>query len=224
MELKVYGTIFSPWVRRLMALIDEKGLTFELVRVMPLGDPDPDYLKISPLGKVPVLEVDGRHLPDSLAASAYLDSLVATPRFFPEDGWQRAWMLWLCDFLGTGVFSKVEAPLFIQRFINPSMMGKAPDPDIVQAALDQMPYHYDYLEGQLVDGAPFLLGDEISLVDLTAASVFINMLHAGEPVDATRWPKLAAYIDRLLARPSFQKLLAAEREAVGDRSPLFADA
>ena len=224
MQLKVYGTIFSPWVRRLMALIEEKGLTFELVNVMPLGDPDPDFLKKSPLGKVRLLEVDGRYLPDSLAASVFIDRTVPEPRFFPEDAWKHAWMLWLCDFLGTGLFAKVEAPLFTQRFINPNLLGKASDADLIQAALDQMPYYYDYLEDQLSDTAPFLLGEEISLVDLTAASVFINMLHAGEPVDAGRWSKLAAYIDRLLARPSFQKLLAAEREAVGSRSPLFADA
>ena len=223
MQLKVHGTIFSPWVRRLMVLIEEKGLSFEHVNVVPLGDPDPDYLKISPLGKVPLLEVDGRYLPDSLAASVFLDSAVPSPRFFPEDGWQRAWMLWLCDFIGAGVFSKVEAPLFIQRFINPNMLGFDPDPVIVQDALDKLPYHFDYLESQLPEAGPFMMGVEICLVDLTAGSVFINMLHAGEPVDAKQWPKLAAYIDRLLARPSFQNRLSVERQAVGDRSPAFAD-
>ncbi len=222
MEIKVHGTIFSPWVRRLMAVLEEKALAYELVNVTPLGTPDPEFLKISPLGKVPVLEVDGRYMPDSLAAAVYLDGVIETPRLFPEDAWQRGWMLWLCDFLGTGVFAKVEAPLFIQRFVNPNMRGTAPDAAIVQAALDQMAYHFDYLEAQLDGAKPFLLGDALSLVDLTAASIFINMLHAGEPVDATRWPKLAAYIDRLLERPSLQTLLTRERQAVGARSPLFA--
>ena len=222
MDIKVHGTIFSPWVRRLMAVLEEKSLAYELVNVTPLGEPDPKFLKISPLGKVPVLEVDGRYLPDSLAASVYLDGVTEGPRMFPTEPWQHGWMLWLCDFLGTGVFSKVEAPLFIQRFINPNLRGAAPDAAIVQAALDQIPYHFDYLESQLKEGAPFLLGDEISLVDLTAASIFINMLHADAPVDAATWPKLAAYIDRLLDRPSFKTLLARERAAVGERSPLFA--
>lgn len=222
MEIKVHGTIFSPWVRRLMATLEEKALAYELVNVTPIGDPDPDFLKISPLGKVPVLEVDGRYMPDSLAAIVYLDGRASSPRLFPEDAWQHGWMLWLCDFLGTGVFAKVEAPLFIQRFVNPSLRGTAPDADIVQAALDLIPYHFNYLEAQLQDGKPFMLGDQISLVDLTAASIFVNMFHAGEPVDRARWPKLAAYIDRLLDRPSFRTLLAGERRAVGERSPLFA--
>ncbi|MEL7111504.1 MAG: glutathione S-transferase family protein [Pseudomonadota bacterium] len=222
MDIKVHGTIFSPWVRRLMAVLEEKGLAYEIVNVTPLGDPDPEFLKISPLGKVPVLEVDGRFMPDSLAASVFLDGVAPAPRLFPEDDWQRGWMLWLCDFLGTGVFSKVEAPLFIQRFINPNLRGMAPDDAIIQAALDLIPYHFDYLERQLAHGGAFLLGDEISLADLTAASIFINMLHAAEPVDPEGWPKLAAYIDRLLQRPSFQALIARERAAVGERSPMFA--
>ncbi|MEL7042564.1 MAG: glutathione S-transferase family protein [Pseudomonadota bacterium] len=222
MHLKVHGTIFSPWVRRLIALIEENGETFELINVIPLGAPDADFLAMSPLGKVPVLEVNGRHMPDSLAASVYLDAVLPGPSVFPEDPWRRGWMLWLCDFLGTGVFSKVEAPLFIERFINPNMLGKATDPDVVDAALAQIPYHFGYLDDQLQAGASFLLGDEMCLVDLTAASIFINFLHAGEVVDGGRWPKLAAYIDRLLARPSFQRMLARERQAVGDQSPLFA--
>ena len=104
MQLKVHGTILSPWVRRLVAFIEEKGLDYEIITVVPLGDPDPDFLKISPLGKVPVLEFNGRFLPDSLAACTLLETEAPEPRLFPETGWDRAWMLWLCDYLSTALF------------------------------------------------------------------------------------------------------------------------
>jgi glutathione S-transferase len=34
--------------------------------------------------------------------------------------------------------------------------------------------------------------------------MFVNFELAGETVDAARWPKLAAYVKRIHARPSFQ--------------------
>ena len=43
MQLKVHGTILSPWVRRLVAFIEEKQLDYELISVVPLGEPDPDF-------------------------------------------------------------------------------------------------------------------------------------------------------------------------------------
>lgn len=222
MKVTIHGTILSPWVRRLFLVCEEKGIEYDIVNVIPFGDPDPEFLKISPLGKVPVLEVDGRHLPDSLAGSVYLESQVASPQLIPGDGWERSWMLWLCDWLGTGLFGKVEAPLFIQRFVNPAFFQKDTDQAVVDAALQLLPSHFDYLEGQLEGDRPFLLGEEMSLADLTAGSVFINMGHAGESVDASQWPKLAAYVDRLFARDSFTAVLARERETVGQNSPLFA--
>ena len=84
MQLKVHGTILSPWVRRLVLFIEEKGLDYELKTVVPMGEPDPDFLKISPLGKIPVLEFNGRFLPDSLAACTLLEAEVADPPLFPE--------------------------------------------------------------------------------------------------------------------------------------------
>ncbi|MEO0548962.1 MAG: glutathione S-transferase family protein [Pseudomonadota bacterium] len=222
MQLKVHGTILSPWVRRLVVFIEEKELPYEIINVVPLGDPDPDFLKISPLGKVPVLEFNGRFLPDSLAACTLLEAEVQDPALFPKRGWDQGWMLWLCDYLATAFFSKVEAPLFIQRFINPNFRKTEPDQTIVDQALAIMPQVFDYLESQLLNGRPYLLGDQVTLADLTAGSIFVNFLHAGETVDANRWPNLADYVARMLVRPSFENVLEREREAVGSVSPLFA--
>lgn len=222
MKLRVHGTLLSPWVRRLVAFIEEKGLDYEMETVIPLGDPDPDFLKISPLGKVPVLEFNGRFLPDSFAACTLLEAEVPDPALFPKAGWDEAWMLWLCDYLATALFSKVEAPLFIQQFINPAFQNTAPDADIVAAAQQMKPQVFDYLESQLVSGRPFLLGDQCTLADLTAGSIFVNYFHAGETIDTARWPNLSDYVIRLHARPSFERILEQERQLVGTTSPLFA--
>ena len=222
MQLKVHGTIMSPWVRRLVAFIEEKGLDYEIVTVVPLGDPDPDFLKISPLGKVPVLEFNGRFLPDSLAACTLLEAEVPDPTLFPKAGWDHAWMLWLCDYLATALFSKVEAPLFIQNFVAPNFRQEQPDPVVIAAAHAARPAVFDYLEAQLLGGRPFLLGDQISLADLTAASIFVNYFHAGEAIDPGVWPNLSDFVTRMHARPSFEQILKIEEASVGTISPLFA--
>jgi len=222
MQLKVHGTLLSPWVRRLILVIEEKDLAYETINVVPLGDPDPDFLKISPLGKIPVLEFNGRFLPDSLAAATLLEAEAPSPALFPEKGWDRAWMLWLCDYLSTALFSKVEAPLFIQQFINPNFRQTEPDADIIAAAHAMVPQVFDYLESQLANGRAFFLGDTYSLADLTAGSIFINYFHAGETIDPSRWPNLSDYVTRLHTRPAFERVLEKERAMVGEVSPLFA--
>ena len=78
------------------------------------------------------------------------------------------------DYLATALFSKVEAPLFIQQFINPTFQNTDPDPAIIAAAHEARPQVFDYLESQLVSGRPFLLGDQCTLADLTAGSIFVN--------------------------------------------------
>ncbi|MEM9570648.1 MAG: glutathione S-transferase family protein [Pseudomonadota bacterium] len=221
MQLKVHGTILSPWVRRLVLFIEEKGLDYELKTVVPMGEPDPDFLKISPLGKIPVLEFNGRFLPDSLAACTLLEDKAPDPALIPKDGWEHAWMLWLCDYLATAFFSKVEMPLFVQKFINPNFQNTAPDQAVVDAALAYMPKVFDYLESQLASGHAFLMGESLNLADLTAGSIFVNFYHAGETVDQGRWPNLADYIARLFVRDSFKRVLEIEKQTVGSISPIF---
>ncbi len=222
MNVTIHGTIMSPWVRRLLACCEEKGVSYDIVNVVPLGEPDPEFLKISPLGKVPVMEVNGKFLPDSLAGCAYIESEVADPPLFPNDSWELGWMYWLCDFLGTGVFSKVEAPLFINKFVNPILLQTDVDEAAIAQAIEEMPRHFDYLEEQLGGGKEFLLGDVISLADLTAGSIFVNFRHAGETVDPNQWPSLSAYVERMHTRPSFARLIEREKKAVGAVSPMFA--
>jgi glutathione S-transferase len=67
-----------------------------------------------------------------------------------------------------------------------------------------MPPALDWVERQLGGGA---LGAAFGIAEIAVGAQLANLRLAGEKVDAARWPRLAAFADRTLARPSFAKLL-----------------
>ncbi len=218
--MKLYGIGLSPWVRRLMVLMAEKDIEYELVRTVPAGNPSEEFLKLNPLGRIPVLELDdGRVLADSLAASTYLDAAFPGQKFLPTSDWQKAWCLWLCEFVASAIFSKFEGTVFVQRVVKPGFEKVATDEAAVADALGHVAPAYDYLEAQL-DGTEYLASSDITLADLTAGSILLNMRHAGEEVDPARWPKLAAYLHRIHGRPAFLTLIKKDLELIGHVSAL----
>ena len=52
---------------------------------------------------------------------------------------------------------------------------------------------------------------DASTADVAVGSQFVNLAHAGEAPDPARWPKLAAYVERVHARPSFKAAIEEEK-------------
>ena len=75
----------------------------------------------------------------------------------------------------------------------------------------EAPKVFDWLESQIGD-REWLVGTRFGIADIAMASPFVNFGHAGESVDAKRWPRLAAYLQRVHARPSFKALIEEERQ------------
>jgi glutathione S-transferase len=69
----------------------------------------------------------------------------------------------------------------------------------------------DYLE-RIIPASGFLVEDRLTLADLAVASPFVNFAHCGITVDAARHPKTTAYVEAILARPSFAPLIAQEKQ------------
>jgi len=95
--------------------------------------------------------------------------------------------------------------------MKPTMMGQSGDEAAVAKALGQdLPPLFDYLESQ-IDGE-FLVGNAFSIADISVVAGFYNFELAEERIDAARWPKLAAYVQAITARPSFAAAVAARKE------------
>ncbi len=96
----------SPYARKVRIAIAEKNLLCELQQTDITNKP-PEFLKISPIGKVPVLvDEDGTTLWDSTLIMEYLDETYPQPSFYPSEPSQRLQCrLWeeLADTLGDNI-------------------------------------------------------------------------------------------------------------------------
>lgn len=208
--LKVHGAGPSPFVRKVRVTLLEKNVPYELNPVFPFGVSD-EFKKISPLGKIPVLEDDGRTLPDSSVIVAYLERKHPTPSVYPTDPYQYGRALWFEEYADSAVVGVLGAKIFLPKIVAPRFLNRPLDQAAVDQALaEDVPPLFDYLESQLTPG-PWLAGDTFSVGDIAVASQLVNFGHAGYSVDAKRWPKLADFARRAHARASFAALIEEER-------------
>ena len=77
--------------------------------------------------------------------------------------------------------------------------------------MNDLPPILDYLEKTVPGDGEYLVGDALTLADMSVASPFANFRHKKTKVCPERYPRTVAYVDRILARPSFAPWV--EREA-----------
>lgn len=145
-----------PYVQRAAIVLAEKGIGFERRDIDLARKPD-WFLKISPLGKTPVLRVDGEAIFESAVICEYLDE-TAAPRLHPEDALQRArhrsWM----EF-GSAVLNTIGA------FYN------APNEEALAARAADLRAKFQQVEAALGSG-PYFAGEQFSMVDAVFGPVF----------------------------------------------------
>ena len=79
----IHGIAPSPFVRKVMAACEEKGLSYEDKVLIPFPK-TPELLKMNPLGKIPILEIaDGTYIQDSSVICAYLEKVHPKPALLP---------------------------------------------------------------------------------------------------------------------------------------------
>ena len=86
----------------------------------------------------------------------------------------------------------------------PRFLGRPGDIEAAkQAELNDLPPILDYLEETVPGEGGYLVGDRLTLADIAVAGPFANFRHTKTRVDPERYPRTVAYVDRILARPSF---------------------
>lgn len=209
----LHGVGPSPFVRKVRVAMAEKGLSYDHEPVMPGMAPE-GYEKLHPLKKIPVYQDGDFVLPDSSCILQYLERVQPNPALYPSDPKQYGRALWYEEYSDSKLTETV-GPIFFNRVVKPRIFQQEPEEDVVKQKSEELLPLLDYLEGELADDREFLAGGQFSVADIAVGSIFVNYAHTGESVDASRWPKLAAYVARIHARPSFKALIEEERAMFG---------
>ena len=85
---KLHGANLSPFVRKVRIALAEKGIEYEHEQVLPFGQ-TPEYMALSPLGKVPCYQDGDVTIPDSSVIIDYIDHVEPNPPLYPTDPGQR---------------------------------------------------------------------------------------------------------------------------------------
>ncbi|WP_304166769.1 glutathione S-transferase family protein [Phenylobacterium aquaticum] len=200
--------------QRVLWLLEELGEPYEIKhyqRDSKTMQAPADLRAIHPLGKSPVITVDGGSLAETGAIVEYLVTRYGDGKMIPPPGTPERlrWIYWLHYAEGSAmppllmklVFTALpaRAPALI-RPIARAIMGAAQtgfvDP--------QLKAHFDYWEGELTKSEWFA-GPEFSAADVMMS---FPIEAAADRADATKGrPKLAAFLQKIHARPAYQRAL-----------------
>jgi len=200
--LKLISHKLCPYVQRAVIALAEKGVPFERIDIDLANKPD-WFLKISPLGKVPVLTVATDRgevaLFESNVICEYIEETQAGAKLHPEDALQRAehraWMEFGSAILGDlwGLETTTDAATFESK--RQAIAAKFAR---VEAALG---------------AGPFFAGERFSLVDAVFAPIFRYFDVFDEFTDLAVFkdtPKLRKWRAELAKRPSVKAAVGAD--------------
>lgn len=208
----VFGSTLSPYVRKVMVFGAEKGLTLEL-QAAGLGRGGPEFAVASPFGKMPGFKDGDFSISDSTAIVTYLEAKYPEPNLIPTDPQARARTIWF-DELSDTIMMAASGAIFGNRFVRPRVMKAPADHAAADAAeRDLLPPIFDYLETQIT-ASGFLVEDRLTLADISIASPFATLGCIDCKPDPARWPKTVAYVEAILARPSFAEIVVQDQAIV----------
>lgn len=205
--LKLISHKLCPYVQRAVIALQEKGVPFERIDIDLANKPD-CFLKISPLGKVPVLVVtrdDGKEVAlfESNVICEYIEETQAGAKLHPQDALtraeHRAWMEFGSAILGDlwGLETATDSAAFESK-----RQAVAAKFARVEAALG---------------AGPFFAGDKFSLVDAVFAPIFRYFDLFDQLTDLavfTHTPKLRAWRSALAQRPSVRSAVSPDYPAL----------
>lgn len=199
--MKLYGLGPTRSLRALWAL-QELDAEFEFVRVNILAGENlhPDFLRLNPAGKLPVL-VDGDFvLTESAAIVMYLAEKYGDKGLMPADLKERAqayrWSLF--------AVTELEQPLWRMAkhtFLYPEDKRLPEDIALAREEFAAMAAVLD----RHMDGRAFIVGDNITVADCVTAYV-LDWGNENGLIDS--FPNLKAYLERMYARPRAPQRIA----------------
>jgi glutathione S-transferase len=199
--IKLYDFKSSPNCQRVKIALAEKNLAYDIVPIdlRAQEQKTPEYLKLNPYGKVPVLTDDATVLYESLIINEYLEEKYPNPPLMPKDPAKKARARILIDY-GMAHFDSPYQKLRMELMKDP----KEQNQQTIAGAKAELKKLLQRFEDELGD-QQYLLGD-FSLVDADLLPRFTRLEGFGILPDPSL-PRLVKYLERMKARPSVKAIL-----------------
>jgi glutathione S-transferase len=201
MMIKLYDFKSSPNCQRVKVVLAEKNQHYDIVPVdlRKREQKKPEYLKLNPYGKVPVLIDDSTVLYESLIINEYLNEKYPDPPLMPKDPAGKAKARILIDY-GMAHFDSAYQKLRVEMMKE----RKEQSQPIIDGAKSDLKTLLQRFEDEIGE-QPYLMGD-FSLVDADLIPRFTRLEGFGVLPDPAL-PRLGRYMERMKARPSVKAIL-----------------
>lgn len=204
--MKVFGIPVSPFVRKVHLVAALKGVPVEVAPANP-RDPSPEFSRASPFHKIPALQHGDFALADSTAIVTYIDALHPAPAIFPAQPQARGKAIWWEEFADT-ILTPAAGKVVFNRFVGPRLLGLPGDEAAAAEGEAEVRKLIAWLEGEVP--AEGWLAGELSIADLSLASVLRTLGYAGLEPDPADCPRVCAWYDRVRALPCWQQVARGE--------------
>lgn len=198
--------------QRASIMLEETGLEYLAYRVdlMKGEQRKPDYLKLNPYGKIPVIvdhdsgEANPLVLSQSVAILQYLAE--KTGQLLPESRLDRAKVYQWMQFHAVDIGSTIFNAFYLQQLCLTSQ------PEAAELLREQVLVIYHHFNQQLA-GQEFIAGSSYSIADITALPAVIKQeQQLAEYSNLTRW------LRQLKQRPAVQRGMAVPKQEVTDEN------
>jgi glutathione S-transferase len=204
-SLQIYGIARTRAFRPLWIAM-ELGIDYEHfpIEIGDTGAKTPEFLKLNPNGRLPVIVDDGFVLFESLAITMYLAKKHANGSLYPGTLEQEArcwqWTMW--------ALTEVDRGVNIWSLHAVRLPEAERDATKRAEALKVIAKPFAVLDAALSHQL-YLLGDECTVADLNVAAVISRAID----MDLSAVPHLEAWLTRCLDRPAAQQALALKTKA-----------
>jgi glutathione S-transferase len=204
-EMVIHGVPGSPYLRSALLGLEEKGLRYRLNVIGSEARRSPEYLKLHPFGRIPVMEHGDFRLYETQAMLRYMDTLgeSSAPALQPRDPRASARMNQIVGIVDWYVFPMISVGITAERLMSQVFWNRPPDETNIAKALPNARVCIDEL-ARLKGNAPFMTGDSVSIADLMLAPHLEFFRATPEGVELLSGTTMEGWLTRMSLRASMQ--------------------
>lgn len=188
MNIKFYYAAGANCCERVRWALDFKCIAYELIDLEHEFD-EAHFADISPFGRCPIMEIDGRALSESMAMVEFIEEIYPSPPLSYSDPFLRAQVREICEAVNSSIHPAQNSSI-IQHF----------RPDLNKEQMKPIRAHWiasnlAKLEAQLWQNSSFAIGSQFTLADIFIAVIYRKGIKLGNspkesPCFETHWQHL----------------------------------